>query len=183
MIWGMAGGRRPFQTCKKPGKPGFRRGDLGKLDVNAVFAALVRLNQLAPFRLCLEQIRHPRTGRASLRQDQLSITPGGCGGGGVMEDPHHLCLDSTEGVGPIPQGHLAEVIAMGKHTLGRPWRSSKTMLRFGSIPLFPANYKFFLLDHNAVFWMENVAILLGRRIEVLHMNFTFMEQFVDIVRA
>nr|CAM77578.1 hypothetical protein MGR_1509 [Magnetospirillum gryphiswaldense MSR-1] len=31
--------------------------------------------------------------------------------------------------------------------------------------------------------MENVAILLGRRIEVLHMNFTFMEQFVDIVRA
>src|SRR5690606_12953711 len=182
---GWARGRQadaPAWNCEKAAEPGLR-GRSGEPDIETISSAPIGLDQLAPFRLRLEQVRHARAGRAGFGQNCLAMLPGKSAHGCIMKNAHDARLDLPEHEGPSAENDLAEIVPVLEDDLGCSPCAAQPVLGFGTItPLAPAD-KFLLADQEPFLGLQHDTIAILRGIEVNDPEGSLVKQPVGIMGA
>src|SRR5690606_10853424 len=180
---GMAGGCCPHPDAQKPGGTGLETGGSEEPDIETIAAAPVGLDQLAPFRLCLEQVRQTRAGRAGFGQHCLAMLPGEPAHGRLMQDAHDARLDLAEHEGSLPENDLAEIVPLLEDDSGCSLRAAQTMPGFGAVALFAADDQLVLADHDPVLGSQHDAVPIPWRIESIDAQRALVKQPVGVMGA
>src|SRR5690606_22859277 len=143
-------GMRRHGNTKQPGGTGREGGGSEDPDSEPVTAAPVGLDQSAPFRLCLEQVRQARAGRAGCGQHRLAMLPRNAAHGRLMKDAHDPRLDLAKHEGSLPENDLAEIVPLLEDDFGCPPRTGQPVLDFGAVALLAPDDQLLLPDQDSI---------------------------------